>query len=79
MTYPLLDTDVIVRFVTGDDPLKQAAAATLFQEIADGALTLVAPVTVIADAVFVLSSRRLYHLPRAEGATLLTALLNYTG
>jgi predicted nucleic acid-binding protein len=36
----------------------------LFEQIEAGALTVAAPVTVIADAVFVLSSPRLYHLPR---------------
>src|SRR5947209_3899137 len=64
MTYPFLDTDVIIRLVTGDDSLKQAAAVSLFEQVQAGQLTVAAPVTVIADAVYVLSSPRLYHLPR---------------
>jgi predicted nucleic acid-binding protein len=59
MAYPFIDTDVIIRFLTGDDPRKQAAAAALFQRIEQGALTVAAPVMVIADAVFVLHSPRL--------------------
>jgi predicted nucleic acid-binding protein len=55
VTIPLVDTDVIVRLVAGDDLAKQAAAAAPFQRVEEGAVTLAAPETVIADAVFVLS------------------------
>ena len=64
MNGEFVDTDVIVRLVTGDDPVKQAAAETLLQQVEEGALSLRAPDTVIADAVFVLTSPRLYALPR---------------
>jgi predicted nucleic acid-binding protein len=70
-----VDTDVIIRFVTGDDPVKQAAAEALFRQVETGALILRAPDTVIADAVFVLSSPRLYHLPRIRVRTELATLL----
>jgi len=33
MTKPFIDTDVIIRFLTGDDLQKQAAATTLFEQI----------------------------------------------
>jgi hypothetical protein len=72
MAYPFLDTDIIIRFLTGDDPQKQAAAAALFQRIEQGSFTVAAPVTVIADAVFVLHSPRLYNKPRPEVQALLT-------
>src|SRR5918911_1575258 len=75
MAYPFIDTDIIIRFLTGDDPRKQAAAAALFQRIEQGALTVAAPVTVIADAVFVLHSPRLYNKPRPEVQALLTPLV----
>ena len=75
MSDPFVDTDVIIRLVTGDDPAKQAAARSLFERVESGDLTLVAPDTVIADAVYVLSSKRLYNLPRAEIQELLTTLL----
>jgi predicted nucleic acid-binding protein len=65
MTYPFLNTDVIIRLVTGDDPAKQVAAQALFERIEQGQETVQTTVTVIADAVYVLSSPRLYHLPRA--------------
>jgi predicted nucleic acid-binding protein len=75
MTQPFIDTDVIIRFLTGDDLQKQAAATTLFEQIEQGILTVVAPDTVIADAVYVLSSPRLYHVARDEIRELLTTLV----
>lgn len=74
-----IDTDVIIRFLTGDDPVKQAAAAALFQSVAAGQLTIATPATAIADAVFVLASPRLYRLPRAQVAALLTPLVRLGG
>ena len=76
MTQPFIDTDVIIRFLTGDDSRKQAAASALFEQVEQGLLTISAPDTVIADAVYVLSSPRLYHLARHEVQELLSALVH---
>ncbi|CAA9582462.1 MAG: hypothetical protein AVDCRST_MAG88-3514 [uncultured Thermomicrobiales bacterium] len=78
MSVPFVDTDVLIRLLSGDDPQKQAAAAALFVEVEQGRLTVAAPETVIADAVYVLASPRLYHLPRAQVAALLTPLVRLT-
>ncbi len=75
MTQPFIDTDVIIRFLTGDDLKKQAAATALFEKMEQALLTVVAPDTVIADAVFVLSSPRLYHIARSEVQELLAPLV----
>ena len=72
-----IDTDVIIRLLTGDDQQKRKDATALFEKVAQGDIVLFAPDTVIADAVFVLSSPKLYDLPRAEIRYLLTALLRY--
>lgn len=79
MSEPFLDTDVIIRFLTGDDPTKQARAANLFAAVEDGNLTVRAPVTVIADAVYVLASANLYRLPRPQIAAMLTRLVLLPG
>src|SRR5919204_2762662 len=79
MAYPFIDTDVIIRFLTGDDPAKQERAARLFEQVEQGNATLAAPDTVIADAVYVLSSPRLYNLPRQEVAALLIPLVRLSG
>ena len=75
MSDPFLDTSVIIRLITGDDPAKQQRAVALFEQVEQRALTLVAPDTVIADAVFVLTSKRIYNLPRTEVAAKLTTLV----
>lgn len=79
MSTPFIDTNVIVRFLTGDDLAKQASAAALFEQIELGTLTVTAPDTVIADTVYVLSSPNLYHLPRHEIADMLTAIVQHRG
>jgi predicted nucleic acid-binding protein len=75
VTDPFVDTDVLIRLLTGDNPVKQVAARALFDQVASGAITLAAPETVIADAVYVLSSGSLYRLPRAQIGAMLTALV----
>ncbi len=36
MPHPFIDTDVIIRFLTGDDLNKQAAATALFEQVEQG-------------------------------------------
>lgn len=75
MADPFIDTDVIIRLLTQDDPQKQARAAGLFKRIEAGEMQAAAPVTAIADAVYVLASPRLYNVPRADVAALLSTLV----
>jgi predicted nucleic acid-binding protein len=75
MSEPFVDTDVITRLLTGDDLAKQAAAAGLFEKVEQGKLILHAPASVLADAVLVLASPRLYHVPRADVSAMLTRLV----
>lgn len=75
MSEPFVDTDIIIRLLTGDDPQKQAEAADLFKQVEAGKLRLAAPDTVIADAVYVLSSPRLYNIPHSQVEELLTTLV----
>lgn len=74
-----IDADVIVRFLTGDDLKKQAAATRLFERVEQNELRITTPVTTIADVVYVLASPRLYHVSRPKVAALLTALLSLPG
>ena len=71
-----LDTNIILRFLTGDDPKKQAACSELFTQIERGEISVVVPDVVIAEVVFVLSSPRTYNHSRQEVAGLLTPLLH---
>jgi predicted nucleic acid-binding protein len=72
---PHIDTDVIIRLLTNDDPAKQQAAKALFEQVEQGTVTTAAPDTVIADAVFVLHSPRHYNRSRSEIRALLTPLV----
>jgi len=75
VTDPFIDTDVLIRLLTGDDPVKQEAAAALFRLVATDDVAIAAPESVIADAVHVLSSPRLYAMPRDRVRSALAPLL----
>lgn len=75
---PYVDTDVILRLITHDDPKKQEAAAKLFEKVENGDLVLSSPDTAIADAVFILTSPKWYNLSRIEIRDVLVSLLRYT-
>jgi predicted nucleic acid-binding protein len=79
MSYAYIDTDLIIRLLTGDDLHKQARSKALFERVERGELSVAAPATVIADAVYVLASPRLYNLTRADVAALLTPLVRLPG
>ena len=72
---PLIDTDVIIRLLTGDARQKQERARALFKQIEAGELTVLAPVTVIADALYVLTSPAICHLAKNEAVGLLLAIV----
>ncbi len=71
-----LDTNIVVRFLTGDDPHKQVRAKVLFKQAEVGHIQLYIPNTIIAEIVFVLSSPRLYNISRAKIYALLVSLFN---
>jgi hypothetical protein len=53
LRYPMqfLDTTIIIRLLIGDDPKKQAACQTLFEQIDHGAMSVFVPDVVIAECV----------------------------
>ena len=79
MTQPFIDTDVIIRFLTGDDPDKQAAASSLFEQVEQGGITLAVTEAVITETVHVLASRALYNLPRSDIRRHVTNILSMKG
>jgi predicted nucleic acid-binding protein len=70
-----LDTHIIIRLLTGDDPKKQAASQALFEQIEQGAVTVFIPDLIIGECIFVLSSPHLYHLSRKEVVELLSPIV----
>jgi len=76
MSVTFIDADVIIRLLTGDDPRKQADCQALFERIQRGDEIVELQHSVVVDTVFVLRSPRLYRLPKAEIAEMLTTLIS---
>ena len=66
MELRFLDTNVILRYLTKDHTDHSAAAQEALQQVADGDLLVTTSETIIAEAVYVLSSRGLYNLSRSR-------------
>lgn len=79
MAEPYLDTNVIIRLLTRDDLEKQQRAKLFFERVERKELQVTAPLTVIADTVYVLSSSKYYNLPRSEIVALLSPLIRLPG
>jgi predicted nucleic acid-binding protein len=79
MTLSYLDTNIFLRFLTRDDPDKAKRAYTLFMEVQDGKRTVTTVDVVLAEVVYVLASKALYNLPRADIRAKLTPILNLKG
>ena len=73
----LLDTNVVVRFLTGDHPTHSPRSRHLFARAAAGEVTLVLTDLALAESAWVLQS--FYHLDRAAIASALKGLVDSTG
>jgi predicted nucleic acid-binding protein len=72
-----LDTNVILRYLTGDDPAKAQACLQLFQRVQRGEEELATAETIIAEVTYVLTSQ--YHLSHADITARLRPLLSLSG
>ncbi len=72
MTDPFIDTNILVHYVTGDDPEKQERTAHLLEVVEAGKQRVIVPLTVFADTIHVLCSPRIYNRPPSEVAVALT-------
>ncbi len=52
----ILDTNILIRFIVGDNILHQQQAQRWFQEASRGAIEIIITPTIIAEATFVLQS-----------------------
>lgn len=73
----LLDTNVIIRFLTGDHPAHSPRSRSLFARAAAGDVTLFVTDLALAETVWVLQS--FYKLDRSAIATALKGLIGFTG
>lgn len=74
-----LDANIILRYVTGDDPVKAKRCFELFQRVKAGEEVVTTCEAVIAEVVYVLSSSRLYNLPRDQIRARLVPILSLKG
>ena len=74
-----LDTNVIIRFLTNDDPVLSPRAYALFAQLDAGAAAASLTEAVLVETVQVLSSKNLYNQPRAEIARHLGNIIRFQG
>ena len=76
---PILDVNVIIRFVTRDQENLARRAVALFERLQRGAANVTLPEAVLSETVYVLSSKNLYNMSRDAVRSQLVALLNMPG
>lgn len=74
-----VDTNIFLRHLTNDDHVKAQACLRLFQHAKKNEVTLVTSEAVITEVVYLLSSKRVYNLPRTEIRAKLYPLLSLAG
>ena len=74
-----IGANIILRYLTKDDPQKGQKCFELFQKIKNNEIEVTTCEAVITEIVDVLSSKKLYNLPRSEIYLLLLPILNLRG
>lgn len=74
-----LDTNVILRYLTRDDPVKAERCFELFQRVKRKEIKLTTSETVLAEVVYVLSSRSVYNQAREQVRNLLLPIVSLSG
>src|SRR6266487_1142131 len=74
-----LDTNIFIRHLTNDHPVHSPACFALIQAIEQGLVTAWTSDLVIAEVVFVLSSKHLYNLDRKTIRDLVLPLIGLPG
>jgi predicted nucleic-acid-binding protein len=73
----VIDTNLLVRYLTGDDPQKAMAVDNLLNRAIRGELKILIPSIVVAELVWVLES--FYEMKAQEIAELVEAIVNTPG
>jgi len=74
-----LDTNVIIRYLTRDDPAQAGRASLFLQQVEAATTTVTTSEAVIVEVVYVLSSKSLYNLPRSDIRFHLTNIISLRG
>jgi len=73
----ICDTNFIIRYLLGDDPVMFAQTKEIFDQVKDGQVSLMVEQTVFTEVIFVLSS--FYKVPKNKIVQVLSELLTYKG
>ena len=76
---PFLDSNILIRHLTNDDPTRGRACFALIQAIERGETSVWTSELVVAEAVFVLSNTHTYDLDRETIRDLLLPLIDLPG
>lgn len=79
MTEPFIDTNIFLRHLLNDDPVASPACFELIRRIEQGTLAAWTSDLVIAELVWVLSSKRLYNFSREDIREVLLPIINLPG
>lgn len=74
-----LDTNILIRYLTKDDPEKAERSYAFLQAVETGEEIVTTTEAVIAEVVYVLSSKRMYNYPREEIVKRLLPVLQLKG
>jgi predicted nucleic acid-binding protein len=74
-----IDANIFVRYLTKDDPQKAESCFRLFEKAKHNEVELTTSEAVIAEVVYILSSKRLYKVSRQEIRIRLYPLLSVPG
>lgn len=75
----LVDANIFVRLLTGDDPEKATRCLSLFARSRRGEISLTTSEAVVAEVAYVLTSPKSYRIPRDVVAAALQPLLTDPG
>jgi predicted nucleic acid-binding protein len=74
-----IDTNIFLRYFIEENPQKTEACYQLFKKAQENKIILTTSESVIAEVVYVLISKRNYHLQREKIRELLLPILSLTG
>jgi predicted nucleic-acid-binding protein len=77
--YPLIDANVFLRHITQDDKAMAQKAQAFFKDLESNKITATTCEAIILEVVYVLSSKQLYNMARADVARHLSNLLGLPG
>ncbi|HEY8492155.1 MAG TPA: PIN domain-containing protein [Dehalococcoidia bacterium] len=75
----VLDANIFLRYITRDNPQQSEACRRLFEQVRTGDLRVATSEGIIAEVIYVLTSPRLYRLPREQAAASLLPLVKLRG